>query len=130
MRRFREPTLSDALTQEIEQFLCALQSEGGDDDVSAAFESFGYSFIKLIDGWAQFFVQSVPVCGFHHDVLCVWRLRWSAQQEATGVAEVARKQHTGRTALFLKLQENAGRAQDVASVDERSVHAGGDLKDL
>ena len=130
MRRFREPTLSDALTQEIEQFLCALQSEGGDDDVSSAFESFGYCLIKLIDGWAQLLVQSVTVCGFHHDVFGVWRLRGAAQQQATGVAQVARKQHTGRMALFLELQENAGRAQDVASVDEGSVHAGGDLKDL
>ena len=34
MRRFREPTLSDALAQVIEQFLCTLQSEGEDDDVS------------------------------------------------------------------------------------------------
>jgi|HubBroStandDraft_6_1064221.scaffolds.fasta_scaffold271632_1 hypothetical protein len=46
---------------------------------------------------------------------------------ATGVAQVARKQHTGPMALFLELQENTGRAQDVASVDEGSVHADGDL---
>ena len=32
--------------------------------------------------------------------------------------------------LFLKLQKNAGRSQDMASVEEGSVHAGRDLKDL
>jgi len=33
-------------------------------------------------------------------------------------------------APFLEFQENACRAQDMASVDEGSVHAGGDLEDL
>ena len=127
MHRFREPTLSNALTQVKEQFLCALQGEGGDDDVSSAFEGFGYGLIELIDGGAQLLVQSVAVGGFHHDVFGVWRRRGAAQQEATGVAQVARKQHTGRMALFLELQENAGRAQDVAGVDEGRAHAGGDL---
>src|SRR5476649_763252 len=108
----------------MEQFLCALQSEGRNNDVSSAIESFVYRPIKFIDGWAQLFVQSVPVCGFHHNVFGVWRLRGATQQKAPSVAQVARKQHAGPVALFLKLQKNAGRTQDVAGIDEGSVHAG------
>ena len=89
MHRFRQPSLSDALVQVKEQFLCALQCKGGDDDVSSAFEGFGYGLIELVDGGAQLLVQSVAVGGFHHDIFGVWRLCGTAQQEATGVAQVA-----------------------------------------
>ena len=130
MRRFREPALSDALTQEIKQFLRALQGEGGDDNVSAAFESLGNRLKKLIDGRAQGLVQSVAVRGFHHNVLSVWWRRRAAQQQATGVAQVPRKQHAGRMALLFKFQENACRTQNMSSVNEGSMHASGDLENL
>jgi hypothetical protein len=96
LRRFREPALRDPLAQVIEQLLCALQSEGRDDDVSPALERFGDGLIKLVDGGAQLLVQSVTVGGFHHDVFGVWRLRGAAQQDAIGAAQVARKQHPRR----------------------------------
>src|SRR5438132_855165 len=73
-------------------------------------------------------MHSVPIGGFHDDVFRVWRLGGAAQQDASGAAQVARKQHTGGMAPFLEVQKNTGRAQDVARVDEGSVHAGRDLK--
>src|ERR1035438_2133729 len=53
--------------------------------------------------------QSVSVRGFHHNVIGARRRCGAAQQQATGVAQVPRKQHTGRMALFFQLDE-IGRA--------------------
>jgi len=83
-----EPALSDALAQVVEQFLGALQSEGRDDDVPAAFERLGYGLIELIHGWSQFLVQPVPVCRFNHDIFGVRRSCGAAQQNATSIAQI------------------------------------------
>ena len=130
LRRFREPSLADAVAQEIEQFLCSLHGEGGNDDVSPAFEGLGYGFKELVDGWTQWLMQPVSICGFHHDIFGMGRRRGAAQQQAARITQVAGKQHAGRTALFRKLQKNAGRAENMAGVEESRAHTRGYFEDL
>ena len=75
LRRFRQSIMVDALADEIKQFLRSLQCEGGDDNISTAFEGIRHGVIELLDGRSQGLVQPVSIRGFHHHVVDVRRLR-------------------------------------------------------
>ena len=65
----------DALADEIKQLLRSPQCEGGDDNISTAFEGIRHGVIELLNGRSQGLVQPVSVRGFHHHVVDVRRLR-------------------------------------------------------
>ena len=52
-----------------------------------------------------------------------------AQQRPAGVAEVAGERYAARCALSAA-QEDARRAEDVAGIEERGTHPGGDFERL
>ena len=121
MRRFGELTLADTFAKEIEQFLRSLDGEGGNDDISSSFEGLVYRFKELRYGWTQWLMQPVSIRGFHDNILGPGRRHGAAQQLATGVTQIAGKQHVGGMTLFRKLQKNTGRAKNMASVEEGSI---------
>ena len=87
---------SDAVAQVIEQLLRALQREGRDDDVSSAFEGFGYGLVEARRWMAPMACAAGLRRWFPSRRFRRVAAGRAAQQQTTGVAQVARKQHTGR----------------------------------
>src|SRR5437764_11910169 len=89
LHRAGEPAARDTLAEEKEELLRSLHGKGGNDDVAAAPERIHHRLIEFLNRWPERLVQSVAVCGFHHDICCLWRFCGIAQQRAARFAEVA-----------------------------------------
>ena len=111
------------LVQEIENFLGALEGEGGDDHIAATVEGVLDGAVQFLDGGLQFLVQAIAVGCLHHHHIGMGRAGRVPQQGAAGVTEIAGEQHGAAPAVLFQFQEDAGRAEDVSGIDEGGANA-------
>ena len=114
----------------VEQFLRALDGEGGDDNVSAA-------LIRVVDDFGEGFgdrdgvvVIAVAVGRFHDDVISPVEERGIADEGLVPLADVAREDDAGALAVLGDVHFDDGGAEDVACVVVGRGDAGRDLRGL
>ena len=93
-------------------------------------EGVGDGLVQLVDRGLQRLVQAVAVGRFHHHHVGGRRRRRIAQDRPAAVAEVAREQDPALLAALLQFEQDAGRAEDVAGVEERGADAARQLSAL
>ena len=118
--------VADAAVQVVQHFLRPLQREGGNDHVAMAGHGFADGAIQLVDGVGQRAVRAVAIGGFHHHVVGGRRGDRIAQDRSPRVALVAGKQQSAARAAFAQGQQDRGRTEDVAGVEELRLDAGRD----
>ena len=123
LHRRRQPVLLAALAQQVEQLLRALERKRRDDDVAAALERFADRLVKLFDRRRDRLVQAIAVGRLHHHDVNFGRIGGRPQQRPAGVAEVAGKEQPPAFRPFLEFEQDAGRAENMAGVEEGDGHA-------
>jgi hypothetical protein len=127
LRRFRELSLADTFPQEIEQFLCPLQTKGRNDDNSAALESLGYGFKELVDG------RPNDLCSRSSYVVSITTLSaWGgvAGLRSSKRPAFPRSPENNTPVEWLcsaSCKKDAGRTQDMTGVDEGRFHTRGHI---
>ena len=115
------------LAQEIEKLLSAAHGEGGDDDVAASGEHIvneGGQCLGIALGGR---VVTIPVGGFHDDVVGLLDGLGIPDDGLIHVAQIAGKDQFPGHALLGGPNLHAGGAQQMARVGEADAHAGADV---
>ena len=116
--------------QAVEHLLGALYRKGRDNDLLALAVAVGNGFGQFRIAQGLIFVVAVAVGGFHEDVVRLRGLFRVAHDKGLGPPDVARKDHTGGASVFVGLQTQAARTQDVPGVVVSDADARCGLKGL
>ncbi len=130
LHRGTHPIPLNALAKKEQNFLGAFERECRDDDIAAAGKRGADGVIQLLDGGLRRSVQSIAIGGFHHHDVCGRRGDGRAQQWSSGVANVSGIKDAAGPPTFLRLDENAGRAEDMTGIEKGGAKAGPQLQGL
>ena len=112
----------DHLVQVVDQLLRAPNGKGRDDHLAAAVQGLRDHLAQLIIGHLRVAVRLVAVGAFHEHVIGMRRQHGVAQQRQIAPPNIPRKPQADLAALFLDLQRQRSRTQDMAGIHQASHH--------
>ena len=115
---------ADQFVQHIDNLLRAPDRKRGDDDFAFLLERFAYELADQFVRVRALLVEARGVGGFNLEIIHVLDRNRVAQQFIAAAPDVAGEQPAEFFAVFLNVQNDLRRTEDVSGVAERDGHAG------